>query len=195
MSKILLVEPNFPIATKSKNHAHFLPIGLLKIGTYHKQKWDRVKLVRGLKRCGFTPDRILITSIFTYWSKYVHEAAKFYHQAYPKARIEIGGIYASLMPKHCKKNSPFAYVYRGLYHRGVAEKVVPDYSLLPEKLDYQIINLEADDAISYSIMKESTHNDPFDRMLIQQSINRNMVIISKDREFKKFIPYGLKVIW
>ena len=138
--KLLLVEPDFPIATKSKNHAHFLPIGLLKIGTYHKQKRDRVKLVRGLKRCGFTPDRILITSVFTYWSKYVHEAAKFYHKAYPEARIEIGGIYASLMPEHCKQHSSFAYVYKGLYRRGVAEKVIPDYSLLPENLDYQIIH-------------------------------------------------------
>jgi hypothetical protein len=140
INKILLVDPNFPIASKSKNHAHFLPIGLLKIGTYHKQKGDRIKLVRGLKRCGFTPKRILITSLFTYWSKYVHEAAAFYHKAYPKARIEIGGIYASLMPKHCKKNSPFAYVYRGLYRRGVAEKVVPDYSILPEDLDYQVVH-------------------------------------------------------
>lgn len=138
--KILLVEPDFPIASKSKNHAHFLPIGLLKIGTYHKQKGDRVKLVRGLMRCGFTPDRILITSVFTYWSKYVHEAAKFYHKAYPIARIEIGGIYASLMKKDCKRKSPFAYVYRGLYRGGVAEKVVPDYSLLPDDLDYQIIH-------------------------------------------------------
>ena len=140
MNKILLVEPNFPIATKSKNHAHFLPIGLLKIGTYHKQKGDEVRLVRGLKRYRFTPDRILITSVFTYWSKYVHEAAKFYHEAYPKARIEIGGIYASLMKKHCKQHSPFAHVYRGLYRGGVAERVVPDYSLLPEELDYQIIH-------------------------------------------------------
>ncbi|OHB60276.1 MAG: hypothetical protein A2167_02305 [Planctomycetes bacterium RBG_13_46_10] len=140
MGKILLVEPDFPIASKSKNHAHFLPIGLLKIGTYHKQNGDCVKLVRGLKHCVFKPDRILITSLFTYWSKYVHEAAEFYHKAYPKARVEIGGIYASLMPEHCKKNSPFAYVYQGLYRRGVAEKVVPDYSLLPEDLDYQIIH-------------------------------------------------------
>ena len=54
--KVLLVEPDFPVATKSKNHAHFLPIGLLKIGTYHKQKGDKVKLVRGLKRCEFIPN-------------------------------------------------------------------------------------------------------------------------------------------
>jgi hypothetical protein len=140
MSKILLVEPNFPIATKSKNHSHFLPVGLLKIGSYHKLKGDRVKLVRGLNRCGFMPDRILITSLFTYWSKYVHEAAGFYHKIYPSAEIKIGGIYASLMPEHCKKQSPFAKVYKGLYRGGAAEKVVPDYSLLPEDLDYQIIH-------------------------------------------------------
>jgi hypothetical protein len=96
--------------------------------------------VRGLKRCGFTPDRILITSLFTYWSEYVHEAAKFYHKTYPTAKIEIGGIYASLMHQDCKKRSPFARVCRGLYRRGAAEKVVVDYSLLPEDLDYQIIH-------------------------------------------------------
>ena len=96
--------------------------------------------MRGVRRRGFTPDRILITSLFTYWSKYVHQAASFYHKAYPRAQIEIGGIYASLMPKHCKRQSPFARVYRGLYRRGAAEKVAVDYSLLPEDLDYQIVH-------------------------------------------------------
>ncbi len=140
MTKILLVEPDFPIPTKSKNHSHFLPIGLLKIGSYHKLNGDKVKLVRGSKRCGFTPDRILITSVFTYWSKYVHEVAAYYHKAYPSAQIEIGGIYASLMPDHCKEASPFAGVYRGLYLDGAAEEVAIDFSLLPEPVDYQIIH-------------------------------------------------------
>lgn len=138
--KILLVEPEFPIPSKSRNHSHFLPVGLLKIGSYHKQLGDTVKLVRGHKRCGFTPDRILITSLFTYWSRCVHEAAAFYHRAYQDAEIEIGGIYASLMPEHCKKNSLFASIRRGLYRGGVAEKVAVDYSLLPEQLDYQVIH-------------------------------------------------------
>lgn len=140
MGKILLVEPDFPIPPKSKNHRNFLPIGLLKIGSYHNLKGDNVKLVRGLERCAFTPHRVLITSLFTYWSNYVHEAAQFYRKAYVKAKIEIGGIYASLMPKHCKNKSPFAYVYRGLYRRGAAEKVQIDYSLLSENLDYQIVH-------------------------------------------------------
>lgn len=140
MMRILLVEPAFPLASKSKNHSHFLPSGLLKIGTYHKAKGDNVRLVRGLRRCKFKPDRILITSLFTYWSKYVHEAAKFYHDSYPQTKIEIGGIYASLMPEHCKNQSPFAKVCCGLYRGGEAEEVEPDYSLLPEDLDYQIIH-------------------------------------------------------
>jgi len=139
--KVLLVEPDFPIQVKSRNHSHFLPIGLLKIGSYHKELGDKVKLVRGNKKVGFKPDRVLITSLFTYWSSYVHDAAAFYHKAYPDAQIEIGGIYASLLPKQCKRNSHFAVVRRGLYRRGAAERVVLDYSLLPEELDYQIVHL------------------------------------------------------
>ena len=123
-----------------KNHCDFLPIGLLKIGSYHKFKGDKVKLVRGNKRCGMTPDRVLITSLFTYWSQSVHDTAAYYHEVYPNARIEIGGIYASLMYKDCKKRSPFAWVFRGLYRKGAAEKVKIDYSLLPDELGYQIIH-------------------------------------------------------
>jgi hypothetical protein len=137
---VLLVEPDFPIPAKSKNHSHFMPIGLLKIGSYHKARGDKVKLVRGLKKVNFEPDRILITSLFTYWSRQVHEAAEFYHHLYPGAKVEIGGIYASLMPRQCKRRSPFATVRHGLYRGGIAESVPLDYSLLPEQLDYQIVH-------------------------------------------------------
>jgi PIN domain nuclease of toxin-antitoxin system len=75
---------------------------------------------------------------------------------------------------------------------GIHIKDLPD---IIGKMDYEIIDMQTDDAIQYSLLKENTHNDPFDRMLIQQSINRNMTIISKDKEFKKFVPYGLKLIW
>lgn len=138
--KILLVEPEFPLPDKSKNHSHFLPIGLLKIGTWHRHQGDRVKLVRGLRPVGMHPNRILITSLFTYWSNAVHEAARYYHARYPKAHIEIGGIYASLMPDHCRRMVPFAEVRQGLYKGGVAENVPVDFSLLEDDLDYQIIH-------------------------------------------------------
>jgi hypothetical protein len=137
---LLLVEPNFPLPDKSKNHADFLPIGLLKIGSYHHRLGDKVKIVRGLCRLRrFRPNVIYISSLFTYWSKHVHEAAQFYHKKYPSAKIEIGGIYASLMPRRCKRHSPFATIRRGLYRQGAAEDVPLVFSLLP-KLDYQVVH-------------------------------------------------------
>ena len=36
------------------------------------------------------------------------------------------------------------------------------------------------------------HKDPFDRLLIAQSITNNLTLISKDSHFE---PYGLKLLW
>lgn len=46
INSVLLVEPNFPIPSKSRNHKNFLPIGLLKIAGYFKSKSVEVKLIR-----------------------------------------------------------------------------------------------------------------------------------------------------
>ena len=46
VKRVLLVEPNFPIPNKSRNHSNFLPIGLLKIAGYLRTKSIEVKLVR-----------------------------------------------------------------------------------------------------------------------------------------------------
>jgi len=63
---VLLVEPEVPIPPKSKNHRDFMPIGLLKLASYHRQRGDRIKLIRGNQDTnGFKPDQIKITSLFT----------------------------------------------------------------------------------------------------------------------------------
>lgn len=64
-----------------------------------------------------------------------------------------------------------------------------------DKQQFCILSLTAEDAIGYYSLKEDTHKDPFDRMLIFQAINRNMTIISKDSAFHKFVPFGLKLMW
>lgn len=64
-----------------------------------------------------------------------------------------------------------------------------------ERMDFKTIAMTASDSIGYCNLAEETHKDPFDRMLIWQCINRNLTIISKDSEFKKFVPYGLKLLW
>ncbi len=133
---ILLVEPDFPIPPKSKNHRDFLPIGLLKMASYHRKRGDRVKLVRGNDYFPYyKPKQIKITSLFTYWSDYVWDSVKFYQVHYPKAKIIVGGIYASLMPEHCKK-SGCDKVFVGIHKH--AEKCEPAYDLVD--VDYQIIH-------------------------------------------------------
>ena len=102
--RILLVEPDFPFPNRSRHqangiHKNFVPIGLLKFGALHKQKGDKVKLVRGNKdksETGFYPDRILITSLFTYWAKYVWDCVKHYRFLFPNSEILLGGIYVTL---------------------------------------------------------------------------------------------------
>ena len=138
----LLIEPKFPIPTKSRNHANFLPIGLLKIASYLKNEGHDFLLIRHDTDFNiddlhdFIPDTIFITSLFTYWAKYVKEAVKHYKTLYPNAKIIVGGIYASLMPDDCKKFTGCDKVHIGPYKE--AEKFSPDYSLVD--VDYQIIH-------------------------------------------------------
>lgn len=133
--KILLVEPDFPVPRKSKNHAKFLPISLLKLANLHEMRGDQVELVRGNKPAGFTPDQIKITSLFTYWHAYVFDSIRFYQHLYPLAGIRIGGIYASLMPEHIKSSFPNVNVFEGVDRE--LDRVGADYRWVD--VDYQIL--------------------------------------------------------
>jgi hypothetical protein len=132
----LFVEPNFPIPSKSKNHSNFLPIGLLKLASYHRELGDAIELLRGNAKSQFNPEVIYITSLFTYWSQYVKAAVQFYKNLYPEAVIQVGGIYATLMPEHCKEFTGCDFVFQGQLLE--AEKCQPAYDLV--NVDYQIIH-------------------------------------------------------
>ena len=90
IKKVLLIDPDFPRASKSRNHKDLLPVGLLKIGSYLKSRNIETKLVRltsndnnedELKK--FKPDLVLITSVFTYWAKEVKSAVEFSKRIFP----------------------------------------------------------------------------------------------------------------
>lgn len=121
--KVLLVEPAY--------YTRFPPLGLLKLASYHRSQGNQVKLVRGLTEdLTFNPDRIEITSLFTYAWKPVHEVIKFYHNKFRCAKIRVGGIYASLMPHRLKSFFPFVNTHVGLYEK--ADRYIPAYDLLNE---------------------------------------------------------------
>ncbi|MEO0026418.1 MAG: hypothetical protein ABIK54_06635 [candidate division WOR-3 bacterium] len=124
--RILLVEP----ARSRRYHTTYPPLGLLKLARFHRLQGDRVTLVSGLDGAGYEPDKIYITSLFTYAWEPVHEIIRYYRQQYPKVPIVVGGIYASLCPE--KLREEFGRSIR--IQHGVIPKLDslrPDYSLVP----------------------------------------------------------------
>ena len=95
----------------------------------------------GRVRRNSLPDQIYITSYFTYWSKYVKNTVKYYKSIYPSVKVVVGGIYASLMPEHCKKYTGCDEVFVGVHEQ--AEKTPVSYRYMEkhyDPADYQIIH-------------------------------------------------------
>lgn len=120
------------------------PLGLLKLSTYHKDKGDNVELVHlnskyNPKRTfkswaiphtieNYKPDKVLISSIFTWAWREVHEAINYCRKRWGDVEIQVGGVYASLMPEKLKALN--VKVVIGVQEK--LEKVRPDYDLVPE---------------------------------------------------------------
>lgn len=124
--KILLIEP----PKGKKYYTSYPPLGLLKLAAYHKNRKNSVKLIQGFADDGFEPKIIYVTSLFTYAYEPVHDVIRYYSQRYRRARIIVGGIYATLCPDHLKQT----FKDRIDIHQGLMEKIeniLPDYSLIP----------------------------------------------------------------
>jgi len=118
--RILLVEPAY--------YTKYPPLGLLKLASYHKLEGDTIDLVHGCQSVPQTPDKVYVTTLFTYAWKPVHQAVAYYKKMFPQAKVTVGGIYATLMPEHAALSGADE-VHHGLHKE--AEDVTPDYSLVP----------------------------------------------------------------
>lgn len=134
---VLLVYPNFPKAQKSRNHKDFIPIGLLKIASLLRKYNINFQLVFPDDNIVLNenPDLICITSLYTYYSKYVKEAVDLYREKYPQSKIMVGGIYASVLPEQCEEYTKCDIVFKGIIEE--AEDLLPAYGLIDS--DVQII--------------------------------------------------------
>ena len=157
IKRVLLIDPAFPIANKSRNHKDLLPVGLLKISSYLKSRDIETKLIRlnndenferDIKK--FDPDFVMVTSVFTYWFKEVQEAVKYSKKILPNVKVMVGGILVSLTndnPKselytqNIQKKLSCDYIQKGVL--SCAENIPPDYSILEnggKDIDFQIIH-------------------------------------------------------
>jgi len=133
--RILLVEPDY----KSK----FPPLGLLKIGTFHKDQGDEVVFVRGLTEPGYW-DRIYITTLFSFYHAKIIKTILHYKAMLRDdvSRIFVGGGYATLCPQNIYAETG-VYPIKGLLDKpnmlGLGEEkidsLIPDYDLL-DQIDY-----------------------------------------------------------
>lgn len=66
-----------------------------------------------------------------------------------------------------------------------------DLERLIHENGFKVLPLEFEDTFLITSLPFH-HRDPFDRIIISQSINRKLNLISKDNQFEK---YGIKAIW
>lgn len=100
------------------------------------------------------PDIIFVTSSMTYWYPGVFEAIKILKEKFPKTKIVLGGIYATLCENHAKKYSAADIVFTGPADKNLIallrnlgfdphtnvdiSNIVPDFSLY-NRLHYGVI--------------------------------------------------------
>lgn len=118
---ILLVEPAY--------YTRYPPIGLLKLSSYFKKKGCTTEYIRGCIEPQRTPNRIFITSLFTWTWRPVWEAVHFYKKMFPNTPAYLGGIYASLLPEHAALSGADR-IFHSICKK--AENLMPDYTLVPE---------------------------------------------------------------
>jgi len=117
---VVLAEPDY--------YTKYPPLGLLKLASYYKKRGDTVEFIRGFSFALKKPDRVYVTSLFTWAWKRVHDCVQYYKALYPDAEVWLGGLYASLMPEHAELSGADR-VWIGLFDE--AEDLLPDYSLIP----------------------------------------------------------------
>ena len=83
------------------------------------------------------------------------------------------------------------YSINKLQLNNVTPEKIPDLLL---KSGYSIEDIDYVTFSTYYKLPTETHKDPFDRILIWESIRKGYYLLSKDSEFHRYEKYGLKII-
>jgi len=66
---------------------------------------------------------------------------------------------------------------------------------LADSMGLDVLEIDKNTMVSfYKLPKVSNHKDPFDRIIIWESINKNLTLISYDRKFSEYQEFGLKIL-
>lgn len=84
------------------------------------------------------------------------------------------------------------YSLNKLEFKGLNPNELPVWA---EKSGFHTLNLTAEDASSFHKLPKSSYKDPFDRMLVWQSIQNKLTLLSQDKSLKAYQDSGLKSLW
>jgi PIN domain nuclease of toxin-antitoxin system len=76
------------------------------------------------------------------------------------------------------------------------ENIKPnDFLELSLQSRFQLIPVSPGESATYHNLIATTHKDPFDRMLIWQAIQRNLIFITMNKNLNQYQDAGLKTLW
>jgi PIN domain nuclease of toxin-antitoxin system len=75
---------------------------------------------------------------------------------------------------------------------GISPESLPEVAV---QSGFQLISLPSEESAAHHQLMLTKHKDPFDRMLIWQSIQRNLIFISRDERLENYNLSGLKTLW
>jgi PIN domain nuclease of toxin-antitoxin system len=65
---------------------------------------------------------------------------------------------------------------------------------LCSKMNFEVINLLAEESSTFHQLKGNHHRDPFDRMLIWQAIFNDYTLLSMDSNIQLYASEGLRIV-
>jgi PIN domain nuclease of toxin-antitoxin system len=76
--------------------------------------------------------------------------------------------------------------------QGITPEELPDAAI---QMGFTLLTLAPQDAATFYQLPRFQHKDPFDRMLVWQSICQHLTLLSKDPDLRQYQPHGLRVLW
>ena len=76
--------------------------------------------------------------------------------------------------------------------QGTTPEELPDAAV---QMGFTLLTLAPQDAATFYQLPRFQHKDPFDRMLVWQSICQHLTLLSKDSDLRQYQPHGLHVLW
>lgn len=126
--KYLIVEPKVKAIAPN--------IALLKWCRWSEQNGHEYQYVRGIVDPDITPDAILMSCIFSYYSKVYEKTIDHYLSKFPDAKMTVGGVFPTLNPKWFNKWDRVE-IHKGLHPN--IENLTPKFN----------VDIQSEDEIPY----------------------------------------------